>query len=101
DGSTVQYAYLANQTTVTDEGANARRYTYDGPGRMTKVEEPNPTLASPLVTTYAYNVFGKMTQSNQGGQTRTWNFDSLGRTTSETLPESGATTFTYNAESLL
>src|SRR5207244_2551694 len=57
--------------------------------------------ATPLVTTYTYNVLGKMTQSNQGGQTRTWAFDALGRTTSETLPESGTTTFTYNSDDLL
>ena len=51
DLSTIQYSYTGNQTTVTDEGGNPRRYTYDGLGRMTKVEEPNPTLASPLITT--------------------------------------------------
>jgi RHS repeat-associated protein len=96
DGSTVQYDYSGNQTTVTDEAGNSRRYTYDGLGRMTMVEEPNPPLASPLITTYTYNVLGKMTQSNQSGQTRSWAFDSLGRMTSETLPESGTTTFTYS-----
>jgi YD repeat-containing protein len=95
DGSIVQYDYSGNQTTVTDEAGNSRRYTYDGLGRMTMVEEPNPSLATPLITTYTYNVLGKMTQSNQSGQTRSWAFDSLGRMTSETLPESGTTTFTY------
>jgi RHS repeat-associated protein len=95
DNSTVQYAYSGNQTTVTDEAGNQRRYTYDGLGQMTKVEEPNPSLATPLVTTYTYNVLGKMTQSNQSNQIRQWAFDSLGRMTSETLPESGTTNFDY------
>jgi YD repeat-containing protein len=53
DGSTVQYSYNGNQTTVTNEAGNRRRYTYDGMGQMTRVEEPNPSLASPLITTYS------------------------------------------------
>jgi len=101
DTSTVQYAYISNQTVVTDEAGNQRRYTYDALGRMTMVEEPNPTLATPAVTTYTYNVLGKMTGSNQSNQTRTWAFDSLSRITSQTLPESGTTSFTYNADSQL
>jgi YD repeat-containing protein len=101
DNSTVQHVYTNNQTTMTDEASNQRRYTYDGLGQMTKVEDPNPSLASPLVTTYSYNVLGKLTQSNQSSQTRTWVFDSLGRVTSETLPESGTTTFTYNSDGAL
>src|SRR2546427_551142 len=75
--------------------------TYDPFGHMTKVEEPNPTLATPFGTTYTYNVLGKVTQSNQGSQTRTWVFDSLGRMTSQTLPESGTTSFTYNSDDLM
>jgi YD repeat-containing protein len=101
DQSVVQYAYNGNQTTVTDEAQSQRRYTYDGIGHLTKVEEPNPTLSTPLVTTYAYNALDKMVQSNQSGQLRTWVYDSLGRLTSQTLPESGTTSFTYNADSLL
>jgi RHS repeat-associated protein len=67
---------------------------------MTQVEEPNPTLWAPLVTTYTYNVLDKLIQSNQAGQIRTWVYDALGRLASQTLPESGTTTFTYNAEGL-
>src|SRR5207249_4421555 len=47
DNSVVAYAYSFNQTTVTDEAGNARRYTYNPLGQMTKVEEPNPTLTTP------------------------------------------------------
>src|SRR5207249_1991926 len=47
-GSTIQYSYTNNQTTVTDEAGNQRRYTYDRYRQMTQVEEPNPTLSSPL-----------------------------------------------------
>ena len=101
DSSTVQYAYSGNQTTVTDEAGNQRRYTYNGSGGMTKVEEPNPTLTTPLITTYSYNELGKMTGSNQSSQTRSWAFDTLGRMTSQTLPESGTTSFTYDVENQL
>jgi RHS repeat-associated protein len=101
DGSSVQYTYSNNQTTVTDEAGNQRRYTYDGVGHLIQVEEPNPALTTPLVTTYTYNVLDKLVQSAQGAQTRTWVYDSLGRLTSQTLPESGATTFTYDSEGLL
>jgi RHS repeat-associated protein len=101
DNSTTQYAYNGNQTTITDETGNQRRYTHDGLGQLIKVEEPNPSLATPVVTTHTYNVLGKLTQSSQGSQSRTWAFDSLGRMTSETLPESGTKTFTYNSDNLL
>jgi YD repeat-containing protein len=40
-----------------------------------------------------------MTQSNQSNQIRQWAFDSLGRMTSQNLPESGTTTFNYSVSS--
>ena len=101
DNSSVHYAHVGNQMTTTDQTGSQRRYTYDGLHRMTKVEEPYPSLATPLVTTYTYNVLGKMIQSNQNNQTRSWEFDALARITSETSPESGTTTFAYNSEGLL
>jgi RHS repeat-associated protein len=96
DMSTVQNTYSNNQTTVIDEGGNQRRYTYNVRGQMTMVEEPNPTLATPLVTNYAYYGFGPLYQSNQSGQLRTYVYNWLGQKTSQTLPESGTTTFAYD-----
>lgn len=101
DGATLQYAYSRATTTTTDEAGNQRRYTYDGLGRMAAVEEPSPTLATPLATLYVYNAMDKVVQSNQAGQIRTFIFNSLGQLTSQTLPESGTTTYTYNADNLL
>lgn len=101
DSSTVQYAYNYNQTTVTDQAGNQRRYTYNAAGQMTKVEEPNPTLSNPLVTTYSYYSFGPLYQSNQSSQIRTFVNDWLGRQTSQTIPESGTTTFSYDNASRL
>jgi YD repeat-containing protein len=73
DGSVVAYAYAFNQTTVTDEAGNQRRYTYNPLGQMTKVEEPNPSLVwnAPLVTTYKYYDFGPLYRSDQSSQQRT------------------------------
>jgi RHS repeat-associated protein len=101
DNSTVQYAYSYNQTTVTDEAGNARRYTNNALGQMTKVEEPNPTLDNVLVTNYTYYAFGPLHQSNQSGQTRTFVNDWLSRQTSQALPESGTMTFAYDNASRL
>src|ERR1051326_3035206 len=93
----VQYAYSGAKTTTTNEAGNQRRYTYNAFGKMIQVEEPNPTLSTPLVTTYAYDVLGNLHQTNQSGQSRTLNHDGLGRETQEILPESGTTNYTYDA----
>ena len=90
------YAYSNNQTTVTDEAGNARRYTYNAIGQMTKVEEPNPTLSTAAVTNYTYFASGTLYQSEQAGQLRTFVYDYLGRMTTQTLPESGTTAFAYD-----
>jgi RHS repeat-associated protein len=97
DNSIVQYSYTNNQTTMTDQTGNQRRYTYNVLGQMTMVEEPNPTLATPIVTTYSYYAFGPLYQSNQSGQTRTFVNNWFGQMTSQTLPESGTTTIAYDA----
>src|SRR5204863_8638889 len=79
--SKVQYAYLGNTNTTTNEAGNQRRYTYNAIGKMTKVEEPNPTLDIPLVTTYTYELTGPLKTTSQAGQTRTLTHDWLGRET--------------------
>ena len=109
DGSTVTYDYTDdednattdNQTTVTDQAGNSRRYTYDGLGRMVKVEEPNQTLTTPQVTTYEYTFHGDLKQTSQGGQVRTFAYDGVRRKTRQTLPESGTMTYAYNSDGLL
>ena len=66
-----------------------------------KVEEPNPTLTTPQVTSYAYTFHGDLKKTTQGTQVRTFAYDGLRRKTSQTLPESGTTTYSYNADGLL
>ncbi|MGH9354691.1 MAG: RHS repeat-associated core domain-containing protein, partial [Terriglobia bacterium] len=49
------------------------------------------------VTAYSYDALDNLTGVTQGGQTRTFIYDSLSRLTSTTNPESGNTTYTYDA----
>jgi RHS repeat-associated protein len=57
-----------------------------------------PTLSTPAVTLYAYDVLDNLTQVTQGTQTRNYVYDSLSRVTSSTTPESGtANTYYTNA----
>ncbi|MFN7928342.1 MAG: RHS repeat-associated core domain-containing protein [Blastocatellia bacterium] len=68
----------------------------DEQNRLVEVVEPAPngdgTVASNgLITTYSYNTLGNLTGVNQGGQTRSFKFDSLGRMTNQKLAERQAT----------
>lgn len=60
---------------------------------------PTPSLDPSVVltTTYGYDAMSNLLQVNQGQQTRTYQYDSLGRVTSSTIPETGygATTASY------
>ena len=101
DSTYVDFSYADNQVTTTDEAGIPRRVTYNAAGQLSMVEElnpeePNPTLSTnPLVTTYAYEVFGPLKQVTQGAQTRTFTYDWLGRLTQEVHPETGSTTYAY------
>ena len=93
DGSTLQSSYAGNRVTHTDEAGNQRRLTYNVLGQLVKVEEPYPTLETPLTTNYSYYVFGSLARVDIAGQVRTFTHDWLGRKFSETHPESGTTTY--------
>jgi RHS repeat-associated protein len=51
--------------------------------------------ASPYYTNYTYDAAGHLTQVVQGAQTRTFQYDGLGRKTYENTPEGGAVTYSY------
>jgi RHS repeat-associated protein len=55
-----------------------------------------PTLATPLVTVYNYDVLDNLTAVFQGQQSRAYVYDSLGRLKTATTPESGAVNYAYN-----
>ncbi len=51
------------------------------------------------VTTYMYDPRGNLAQVNQSGQPRSYSYDGLSRLTTESNPESGTTSYTYDSVS--
>jgi RHS repeat-associated protein len=126
-GGTTTYSYNQNDVLVTigpapsGENTKRRQLEYDSLGRVTSVCEitagttqaPAGTCAQHASQTgywtkYTYNTaasgasFG-VTQNAQAAsgsqQTRSYAYDLLGRLTSESNPESGTTTYTYDSAS--
>jgi RHS repeat-associated protein len=112
DGSAVSTAYDLSQTdslgrvsdckTVTDEAGNQRRSCFDGLGRLTSAWEAPSTLN--YETDYTYDVLNALLSVTQKGgaassswRTRTFTYDSLSRLGKSTNPESGAISYTYDA----
>ena len=93
----------------TGEHTKSRQIEYDGLGRISWVCEVSSSSGAPscgsgrpsgYLTSYAYGVpssGGTQMTVTQGVQTRTYVYDGLGRLTSETNPESGATTYKYDS----
>jgi RHS repeat-associated protein len=109
DGSTIQTAYCASTTLVTDESGRWRRTTTDGLGRAVEVDEPNSTTATvnvcpgtgepTWVTTYGYDALDDLkTVVQSGSRSRSFNYDSLKHLTNSTNPEAGAATYGYDAD---
>ncbi len=115
DGTT-NYSYVANDVlqTVGPEHPSSRQMEYDGLGRLASVCEvtgvtgSNPCgQASPqtgYVTSYSYDALGNLavvTQNAAGSQqeTRNYGYDGLSRLTSESNPETGGKTYTYDVDS--
>jgi RHS repeat-associated protein len=121
DGETQSYTYKGRATQVVDENSVTRISQVDGLGRPSIVCESSSNTLLPLgspgpiscgtditgatgyTTTYSYSLATGTTTVTQGSQTRTFQTDWLGRTTSVTEPESGTTTYsyTYNSTGLL
>jgi RHS repeat-associated protein len=119
-GSTT-YVYSDNDVLVkggpapTGENLKQRQLEYDGLGRLTSVCEITSgttfwpsgscvqnTSATGYLTKYTFDALSNLltvTQNAQSGsnqQTRSYAFDALSRLTSETNPETGTTTYTYD-----
>ena len=115
DSSTITYSYNGRATQVTDENGVSRVTQVDGLGRPTTVCEVTSAAlynVSPVscgvdipslmgfVTTYTYTTDTAAGNASkvtvlQGAQTRTFETDWLGRTTSVVQPESGTTSYSY------
>jgi RHS repeat-associated protein len=98
----VTTSYDANTTAVTDQANKQRRSVMDGLGRLIRVDEPDASnnlggVDTPVQpTAYTYSALDKLIQIDQGAQTRTFGYSSLGRLTSATNPESGTVSYQYD-----
>jgi RHS repeat-associated protein len=101
--SKIQIAYSGNSTTVTDENGHQKRYVYDSFQDLTAVFEPNAGGTPSWETDYTYDAAGHVLSVLQKGdgsssaRGRTFFYDSLGRVTSESTPEAGTKSYTYDA----
>src|SRR6185295_4926296 len=94
DGASVNTTYNGNETTVTDQhdpavAGHSRKTITDGTGRLRQVIEDPTTGGLNYLTTYSYDALDNMIAVTQGGQTRSFAYDSLKRLLSATNPESG------------
>jgi RHS repeat-associated protein len=118
---TVTFAYNQNDTyrtlspAPTGENTKRKQFEYDALGRLTSVCEVTSATGSGSCaqtsavtgywTTYTYDAMNRLltvtqnAQSSGSRQTRTYVYDDLGRMTSETNPESGTTTYTFDTDS--
>lgn len=118
---TVSYTYILNDTYISvgpapnGENTKRRQLEYNAIDELTSVCEVTSAsqsgacgqsnAATGYLTTYVNNVLGNLTAVTQnaqpGGtpQTRSYAFDGLSRITSETNPENGTTTYTYDSAS--
>jgi YD repeat-containing protein len=79
---------------VTDQASKKRRGVTDALGRLSSVVEDPDGL--PYTTSHTYDGADNLRTVTQGGQTRTFVYDSLKRLTSATNPESGVVGYTYD-----
>jgi RHS repeat-associated protein len=114
-GLEIDYSYPANDVLETvnapsGENSKKKQYEYDALGRLTSVCEitngtgsgncpQTNTGKTGYFTQYMYDALGDLTKVIQGGEIRQYAYDGLGRMTSETNPESGTTTYTYDSDS--
>lgn len=93
--------YDGHTVTVTDQSGKQRRSFTDALGRLISVFEPDDSGVLSLDTNYSYDARGNLLRVSQSIQNRTFIYDSLGRLTSATAPESGTTTYIYDSASNL
>ena len=99
------YLYQGNLVQATDPSGRWKKNYYDAFGNIAQVVEPNPA-GGEVTTTYTYNALNQVTRVEmpRAGytQVRTFTYGaSSGRLLSKTEPETGTTSYTYNADGTL
>jgi RHS repeat-associated protein len=95
---------IAFSSSATYDSQSCPPYTSCFSGPAYAVSPSSGTLSggaggvgsSPYYTNYTYDVAGHLTQVIQGAQTRTFQYDGLGRKIYEATPEGGTVTYSYN-----
>jgi RHS repeat-associated protein len=72
--------------------------TMDVVGRLKRVEELNWDQSVYSTTNYTYNARDQVTNTNQAGQLRSFEYDGYGRLWRRTTPEQGQTTYSFFAD---
>ena len=85
---------LGTTVTVTDQAGKQRKSVTDALGRLVQVYEAPAGLN--FLTSYSYDALDNLLTVDQGGQVRTFVYDSLKRLSSAANPESGTITYTYD-----
>jgi RHS repeat-associated protein len=98
--STSTYGYGYPVLSV-DEANNGREIWIDAFGRTIETDEPNSSGSLTSNTCYSYDLINDLLKVVHGTQTRTYTYDAIGRLTSETIPESGGTTFAYSGSTCI
>jgi RHS repeat-associated protein len=97
DSSNAQTSYTNNCATFQDEAQKAHTLCNDGLGRLSSVTEDPSGLG--YQTTYGYDAPNDLTGVTQGNQTRSFQYDALGRLTQSSTPEAGTVNYTYDSDS--
>jgi RHS repeat-associated protein len=111
------YEYVLNTVKVTDPAGRWKKYTMDGFGNLTQVEEPKPSpMTGSYLTTHTYTVFNElatvtMTRDGFNGsagttvtQTRSFEYSGppgLRMLWQTTFPENGVTQYGYQGKLLM
>jgi YD repeat-containing protein len=105
DNTSRSWQYSGNLTKFTDENTNLRQTYNDALGRLTKVLEPVVSGGTGTPETdYTYDSLNNLVKVNQIGvsgdtaRVRGFGYDQLSRLTSATNPETGTTTYNYDAD---
>ncbi len=114
DGSNRTTSYTSRAWETTDESGIQKIYQMDGLGRLLYVCDGVGASSQKggyapaacgldiagtgFLTSYGYTPLGQITSANIVGQSRSYAYDGLSRMTSETNPESGTTTYTYDTQ---